>query len=163
MQVRPGRAEDRPVVGAFLDDHNALLVARRGELVESLHHPALVAWAGDELVGVATYVLSANGCELLTLHARGKFMGTGSALLAAVVEVARTNACQRLWVVTTNDNVDALRFYQRRGFRLAHLRAGAVNESRRTLKPAIPVIGSHGIALRDELELELDLRPADEG
>ena len=65
--------------------------------------------------------------------------------------------CTRLWLVTTNDNVDALRFYQRRGFRLARLRAGAVDESRATLKPEIPTSGSYGIPLRDELELEMDL------
>ncbi len=110
------------------------------------------------MVGVATYSIIENDCELLTLHARSRFTGTGSALLTSVKEVARRRDCTRLWVVTTNDNVDALRFYQRRGFRLAHLRAGAVNQSRRTLKPEIPVIGSYGIDLRDELELEIDLR-----
>ena len=59
--------------------------------------------------------------------------------------------------MTTNDNVDALRFYQRRGFRLAVLRPGAVDESREALKPEIPRSGEHDIPLRDELELEMDL------
>jgi hypothetical protein len=57
-------------------------------------------------------------------------------------------------VITTNDNLDALRFYQRRGFRLAALHRGAVDDSRARLKPQIPPIGDHGIKLRDELELE---------
>jgi hypothetical protein len=60
-----------------------------------------------------------------------------------------------VWVVTTNDNVDALRFYQRRGYRLASVDAGAVDRARAALKPAIPEVGAHGIPLRDELELEL--------
>jgi GNAT superfamily N-acetyltransferase len=162
MEIRPSGAVDRPALEAFLIDHDASRVARRTELVEPVRHPALLAWTGDELVGVATYVISETDCELLTLHARSRFTGTGSALLTAVQEAARRNACTRLWVVTTNDNVDALRFYQRRGFRLAHLRADAVNQSRRDLKPEIPVIGSYGIELRDELELEIDLRPAGE-
>jgi GNAT superfamily N-acetyltransferase len=160
MQVRPSGTGDRPALEAFLLDHNAVRVARRSELVDPLHHPAFVAWTADEIVGVATYIISGSDCELLTLHARTRFTGTGSALLAAVREVARRNGCLRLWLVTTNDNVDALRFYQRRGFRLAELRPEAVNRSRRALKPEIPLIGSHGIALRDELELELDLRRA---
>ena len=147
---------------AFLTDHHSLRVARRAELVDPLRHQALLAWTDDTLVGVATYVIIESDCELLTLHARSRFTGTGSALLTAVKEVARRSACTRLWVVTTNDNVDALRFYQRRGFRLAHLRTEAVNQSRRTLKPEIPVIGSYGIDLRDELELEIDLRRAGE-
>jgi hypothetical protein len=71
--------------------------------------------------------------------------------------VARRAACTRLRVVTTNDDLDALRFYQRRGFRLARLRPGAVTRSRQTLKPAIPTTGPYGIDLRDEVELEMDL------
>jgi hypothetical protein len=62
-------------------------------------------------------------------------------------------------VITTNDNVDALRFYQRRGFRLAALHQGAVDDSRARLKPEIPEIGEHRIPLRDELDLELELVP----
>jgi len=59
--------------------------------------------------------------------------------------------------VTTNDNVDALRFYQRRGFRLCRLSPEAVDRSRRTVKPEIPATGAYGIPLRDELELEMPL------
>ena len=60
------------------------------------------------------------------------------------------------WVITINDNLDALRFYQRRGMRLVAVRPGAVDEARR-LKPSIPVIGAQGIPIHDELELELRL------
>jgi hypothetical protein len=59
-----------------------------------------------------------------------------------------------LWLVTTNDNLDALRFYQRRGFRITEVRLGAVDEARRTLKPGIPAIGASGIPIRDEIVLE---------
>ena len=61
------------------------------------------------------------------------------------------------WLITTNDNLDALRFYQRRGFRITAIHAGAVDDSRARLKPEIPEAGDHGIPLRDELELELTL------
>ena len=156
VEVAQARLRDRPVVEAFLHGNNALRVARRGELVTSMDHPALLAWSGDELVGAATYIITGPACEVLTLHARSRFGGTGSALLASLVDTARRAGCTRLWVVTTNDNVDALRFYQRRGFRLVRLRPGAVRESR-SLKPEIPDLGAHGIELRDELELEMDL------
>ncbi len=116
----------------------------------------MLAWSGGQLVGAATYVIDGDDCELLTLHAGTRFTGTGSALLATVKEVARDAGCRRLWLVTTNDNVDALRFYQRRGFRLAQLRPGAVDASRDVLKPEIPRLGEHDIPLRDELELEMD-------
>ncbi len=63
------------------------------------------------------------------------------------------HGCRRLHVVTTNDNVDALRFYQKRGFVLCELRRDAITAGRR-LKPTIPWLGTYGIPLRDELELE---------
>ena len=160
MEVRPSDAEDRPSLEAFLRGQNALQVARRGELVDSLDHPAFLAEEGDQLIGVATYVVGDGEWELLTLHSERRYAGVGSALVAAVREAAVRAGCRTLWVVTTNDNVDALRFYQRRGFRLARLHPGAVDESRRTLKPEIPTTGDHGIPLRDELELEMPLTEA---
>jgi GNAT superfamily N-acetyltransferase len=156
VEVVPSTDEDRAALEAFLHAHHALRVARRGELVDSSAQPAFLAWSDGELVGVATYVISDGDCELLTLHATRRFGGIGSALVSAVKDAARRGGCTRLWVVTTNDNVDALRFYQRRGFRLARLRPGAVTESRRTLKPEISALGEYDIELRDELELELD-------
>jgi GNAT superfamily N-acetyltransferase len=162
VDVVPSRDEDRPALEAFLRRHHALRVARRGEVVDSLPQPAFLARSGDELVGVATYVVRNAECELLTLHADQQWRGVGSALVAAVQEAAAGAGCARLWLVTTNDNVDALRFYQRRGFFLAHLRPGAVDEARRTLKPEIPTVGDHGIDLRDELELELHLNGLNE-
>ena len=75
-------------------------------------------------------------------------------MIEAVRLLARRQGCTRLWVITTNDNVDALRFYQRRGFRLVRVHRGAVDRSRARLKPEIPSVGAYGIPLRDEIELE---------
>jgi GNAT superfamily N-acetyltransferase len=88
----------------------------------------------------------------LTLHAATQWTGAGTALVEAVESKA-----ERPWVLTTNDNVDALRFYQRRGFRLKQLRPGAVDESRRRLKPEVPEAGEYGIPLRDEIVLEKEI------
>jgi GNAT superfamily N-acetyltransferase len=155
VELVPSRAEHRPALEVFLREWNALRVARRGVLVEALDHPAVLAWSERELTGAATYVVDGEDCELLTLHTTTPQAGVGSALLAAVKEIAREAGCRRLWVVTTNDNLEALRFYQRRGFRLAAVRPGAVDRSRELLKPEIPQSGDFGIPLRDEVELEL--------
>jgi len=157
VRVRAAEAADREWVESFLAEHNSLRVARGGELISPLDHPMLIATAGDQRAGLLTYIERGRECEILTLHAVRQWEGAGSALIAAIRDLAASRGCRRLWVVTTNDNVDALRFYQRRGFRLAVLRPGAVDESRRSLKPEIPPIGDHGIPLRDELELELPL------
>ena len=154
-QLSRSGPEDRRAVEEFLRERVSLRVARRGELVDALDHPAVLAWSSGRLVGVATYVVDGDDCEVLTLHAASRLTGTGTALLNAVQDIARVAGCARLWLVTTNDNVEAIRFYQRRGFRLTALRPGAVDSSRESLKPEIPSSGFFGIPLRDELELEL--------
>jgi ribosomal protein S18 acetylase RimI-like enzyme len=155
--VRPATEADRAAVDAFLQDHGSASVARLGELVDARDHPALVANTDGQLAGVLTFVVMGDRCEVLTLHAAQRGRGVGSALIDEVARVATVAGCRLLWLVTTNDNVEAIRFYQRRGFRLAELRPGAVDESRRTLKPEIPEVGEHGIPLRDELVLRREL------
>lgn len=157
MHIRQRRDDDRGAVTAFLRGHHAERVARFGELLDPLDHPALLAEEDGRLTALLTYVIDGRDCEVLTLHAGSRWRGAGSALLDAVRDLAVAAGCDRLFVVTTNDNIDALRFYQRRGFALAHLRRDAVTDSRRRLKAEIPDVGAYGIPLRDELELEIDL------
>jgi ribosomal protein S18 acetylase RimI-like enzyme len=126
-------------------------VVSRGRLHDAAELPALVAEDDGERCGLLTFRPDGTTCEVVTIDATPRCAGTGSALLEALrSRVAWT----RIWLITTNDNLDALRFYQRRGFRLAALHRDALAESRR-LKPQIPLVGDHGIEIRDELELEL--------
>jgi ribosomal protein S18 acetylase RimI-like enzyme len=144
-------------VAAFLHEREMSVVARRGEVVDVLARPAVTAVDDDEVVGVLSYDLGPIECEILALYTARQWSGIGSALMRAVVDLATAAGCRRCWLVTTNDNVDALRFYQRRGFHLTAIRCGAVDETRRLLKPAIPRVGDYGIPLRDELELARNL------
>lgn len=157
VKVRPREATDQAAAQAFLARHSSLRVARLGELVHPLEHPALVAETpGGQMLGMLTYLPGQDWqqCEILTLHADQQWRGAGTALIEAAAQLARRQGCTRLWVITTNDNVDALRFYQRRGFYLVRVHRGAVDRSRARLKPEIPPVGAYGIPLRDEIELE---------
>jgi ribosomal protein S18 acetylase RimI-like enzyme len=130
--------------------------ARRGEVVDALGGPGLVAAHQSERVGLLTYRFDRSDCEVVALAAARRHAGVGTLLLDAL-RAHLAGQQRRIWLVTTNDNVDALRFYQRRGFRLSALRSGAVDQARLTLKPGISAVGAYGIPLRDELELELFL------
>jgi ribosomal protein S18 acetylase RimI-like enzyme len=157
VKIRAAESDDRAALEPFLARWHSLRVARRGELVHPLDHPMLVAEEDGRLIGLLTYVVAGTDCEVLTLHVDDPRRGLGSALIVEVMRIARNAGCKRLWVITTNDNVEALRFYQRRGFRLAAVRPGAVEAGRAALKPEIPAIGAHGIPIRDEIELEQEL------
>jgi 5-(carboxyamino)imidazole ribonucleotide mutase len=116
--------------------------------------PGFVAVADEERLGLVTYHLAGDGCEIVTLDSLRPSLGIGSALIEAV-EVAATSAgCRRLWLITTNDNLNALRFYQKRGFHLVAVHPEAVDRSL-ALKPEIAHFGQDGIPIRDEIELEI--------
>ena len=157
MRVREATRNDREWIESFLAEHGSTVVARRAELVRPIDHPMLIAESDDGPAGLLTYIVDGRDCEILTLHATAQWRGAGTVLLAAARDVARDHGCTKLWVLTTNDNVDALRFYQRRGFRLSVVRPGAVDEARRTLKPDIAESGANGIPICDEIELTMEL------
>lgn len=131
-------------------------VVSRGRLRTSADLTGLRACDDGETAGVVTWSGEAASVEIVTLDSDRPRSGIGTRLMNAAVETIRKAGADRLWLITTNDNLDALRFYQRRGWRLAALYPGAVAESRR-LKPSIPATGAYGIPIRDEVELEYPL------
>jgi RimJ/RimL family protein N-acetyltransferase len=124
--------------------------------------PGFVALMDERPVGCVTVNVSDRACEIVTLNSLHPGRGIASALIEAVQDHARRAGWRRIWVVTTNDNLDALRFYQRRGFVLVALRRNAVDAARQ-IKPQIPRVGMHGIPIRDEIELEMRLTGDDDG
>ena len=134
-------------------------VVSRGVLHTLQDHTALLAEEDRQKLGFAVYRMEGSECELLAILAVDQWRGTGSLLLEAVVAEARRAACNRVCLVTTNDNVDALRFYQKRGFRLNLLRVDAFDEVIRLkgLERQHPVLGHHAIPIRDEILLSRSL------
>ena len=114
------------------------------------------AWRGDEIIGLVTLHVVGNACEIVTLDAMQPGAGIGTALIDAAKAFAQQANCTRLWLITTNDNLSALRFYQKRGFVLVAVHRNALVKSRQ-IKPQIPLIGNDGIPIRDEIELEMIL------
>jgi ribosomal protein S18 acetylase RimI-like enzyme len=104
--------------------------------------------------GLVTFCFRENECEITSLDSLREGQGIGSRLIEAVIEEAKIKRCRRISLITTNDNLRALGFYQKRGFELVAIYRHAIDESRK-LKPTIAWIGENGIPLRDEIELEL--------
>ena len=132
------------------------LVAVHGTVLRPAEMPGFIAERSRRIVGLLTYQLDGDMLEIVTLNAIERRAGVGTRLIEAVASAARHFGCREIRLTTTNDNVDALRFYQRRGFRLAELRTGAVDRSRQE-KPQIPRIGDYGIPLHDEIDLTLQV------
>ena len=157
MEIRPLSDRDRAwVEHVTVERWGAPIVVGNGRVFRVAELPGFVALVQNEPVGLVTYSIDGDACELVTIDSLREGIGIGSALFGAVADRAREAGCSRLWLITTNDNLRMLRFAQRRGFTLIALRPKALETSRR-LKPGIPQVGQHGIPIRDELELELSL------
>lgn len=132
------------------------IIISKAKSHNTLDLPTILAEQDGQIVGVVTYHINEHSCEIVTLNSTKEGLGIGSHLIEEVKQIAKTEGCKRLWLITTNDNVEALGFYQKRGFKLVKIFPNAIDESRK-LKPEIPEIGAHGIPIRDELELEQKL------
>jgi len=129
-------------------------VISRGRMHEVADLPAYVALRGESIIGILSYWDEGGTREIVTLNSLEQSAGVGSLLIRECLEDASLRSLSRVWLVTTNDNLTALRFYQRRGFRLAAIHQDAITLAR-VQKPSIPLIGEFGIPLRDEVELEI--------
>ncbi|SPL97519.1 acetyltransferase, GNAT family [[Actinomadura] parvosata subsp. kistnae] len=152
-EIRPG---DLPAVTRVLTESwggTTLMVLGSGRQVDAAKLPGFVAEVEGELAGLVTYLEDGGAVEIASLDAVLPGKGVGRALLDAVRAVAAERGARRLWLITTNDNTHALRFYQRYGFDLVALHRNAMDRVR-AIKPGIPA-ESDGIPIRHELELEL--------
>jgi GNAT superfamily N-acetyltransferase len=157
IRVRAVGAGDRAGVARLIRElWGAETVVGRGTAYQPAALPGFLAEDGDGTAGLLTYTIISDVLEIVTINALNRTTGVGTALIEAAVRAGQAHGCDRVRLTTTNDNVDALRFYQRRGFRLTELRAGAVDRARET-KPQIPALGAYGIPLRDELDLEREI------
>jgi len=156
LRVRALREDERDWAATVIADSWGDVVIGGGREHRPAGLPAVVAEADGERAGLATYALDGADCELVTLDALTVGGGIGGALVEAVADAARDAGATRLHLITTNDNLPALRLYQRHRFALVTVRADEIATTRRR-KPQIPATGHAGIPIRDELVLERTL------
>lgn len=155
IEIRPLTDGDRPWAQQFIIEHwgDSIMITPGGTYYPHTL-PGFVAILRDERVGLLTYAINNDSCEIVTLDSTESGIGVGTRLIDAVKQAARDAHCKRLWLITTNDNLNALRFYQNRGFSLVAIHRNAVDVAR-LQKPQIPYYGNDQIPLHDEIEVEM--------
>jgi GNAT superfamily N-acetyltransferase len=158
LQLRRLSPNDLPHLRQFWIDHwGGEEMISRGNIYRPEQLEGFVIEDTDEWIGLLTFFIQDSECEVTSLDSLREGQGIGSMLIDKTIDEARARGCKRLFLITTNDNMHALSFYQKRGFEIVTVYRGAVNESRKR-KPGIPLIGMNGIPLRDEIELEILLK-----
>jgi ribosomal protein S18 acetylase RimI-like enzyme len=157
--VRAIRDEDRTFMRRFVRERwGDEIVVAHGVVYRPHLLPGLIVTDAGEPVGLLTYTIDGEACEIVTIDAVIEGTGIGSLLIGSVEDVAREAGCSRLRLVTTNDNDRALGFYRAHGFDVVAVHEGAVDASRK-LKPSIPLLNGDGVPIQDEIEMERRLSP----
>jgi len=147
--------DDLPRLRQFWIDHwGGEEMITRGNVYRPEQLDGFVLEEKNEWIGLITFFIKDDECEVTSLDSLREGQGIGSKLIDKAMEEAHTQNCKRLFLITTNDNLHALGFYQKRGFEIVAVYRGAINESRKR-KPSIPLVRMNGIPLRDEIELEI--------
>lgn len=160
LTIRSGTEQDRSWTVAELERNwGGVEISSLGMWHAADTLPSLIAWSGSARIGLATFTQPRAGkaCEVITLSSTLENAGVGEALLAACVRGARSAGCCRVFLTTTNDNLRAIGFYQKRGWRMVAVHRGAMDRARE-IKPTIPVIGMNNIPMHDEIEFEFPMQ-----
>lgn len=128
----------------------------RGKIIDGTRLDGFLAIRDTEIIGLITYIFENNECEIVSLNSFEENKGIATKLIDIVKELAIKNNCIRLKLVTTNDNIRGIEFYQRRGFSFSNIYVNSIENSRK-LKPEIPMYADNGLPIRDELEFEMKL------
>ncbi|SIT03990.1 GNAT family N-acetyltransferase [Alicyclobacillus vulcanalis] len=151
--VRPRSAADkRWLAELWARAWGGDVMVSRGQIHRLQDAEAFLAIGDGAYLGAATFILEDEACELLSLNSLTEGMGVGTRLLQAVEHAAEQAGARYVTLITSNDNLKAMRFYLRRGYRFHAVHVGAIDEARKQ-KPSIPLVGLECIPLHDEIEL----------
>jgi ribosomal protein S18 acetylase RimI-like enzyme len=157
MDIKIISAENRKQINDFVCSHwFSTDMVVRGEIVDMTILDGFVVCHSEIIIGLVTYRIKDNECEIMSLDSLREKQGIGTALVNKVIEIASQEKCTKIKLITTNDNINALLFYQKRGFDMVHLYHNALDISRK-LKPSIPMLGEFDIPLKHEIEFEITL------
>jgi len=144
--------KDDKAVSDIIRGWGSDIIVTRGKAYKAEDLDGIIVYENGKITGLVLYRIN-NDCEIVLLETFVQNKGIGTQLIERLKKIAIQNACNRIWLVTTNDNINAIKFYQKRGFHISYIYVNAMEEARK-IKPEIPLIAENGIELRDEIEFE---------
>ena len=114
----------------YIDNEWGTPIVTKGNIIDITGLPGFIAVENENLAGALLYQIKNDECEIVVLYNLMEGKNIGTKLINAVIEQAKEKACKRIWLITTNDNTSAIRYYQKRGFTLnaIHINAFRVTQ-----------------------------------
>jgi len=145
---------DNKAVSDIINGWGSDILVTRGNIYKANDLDGILVYENGKITGLGLYKIK-NDCEVVLLETFIQNKGIGSKIIEEIIEIARTKNCRRVWLITSNENINAIRFYQKRGFHISNIYLNAMDEARK-IKPEIPKI-ANGIEIRDEIEFEINI------
>lgn len=146
----------KKVTDFLINNWGASIMVSKGKVHHMDKLPGFIIKDSKNIIGLITYNICDNECEIVSLDSLIENKGVGSKLIDMVIQKALLEKYHRVWLITTNDNTKAIRFYQRRGFDMMAFYHNSIEKSRK-IKPEIPKYGNDDIPILHEIELEYKL------
>lgn len=160
FQITKIKPEHKDLIATFISDNwGSNIVVTKGIIHKVNELCGFISIKDGQIIGLITFDIIDKECEIVTLDSRISNRGLGTQLINRVIKIAKQNKCIRIWSVTTNDNVRAIGFYQKRNFEWVGFYKNAIENSRK-MKPEIPEFGNDGIPIKHEIEFEYVLDPS---
>lgn len=154
MEIRFIHPEEKDNIKAlFIREWNSDRMVSRGHqhFVEQLE--VIIAVENTKIVGLLTFSINHKEVEIVSLDSFEEGKGIGTKLLDFILNHFRNLNLDRIWLITSNDNCHAMRFYQKRGWKMVNIHLNAIEQARK-IKPEIPILGYDNIPILHEIEFE---------
>jgi ribosomal protein S18 acetylase RimI-like enzyme len=148
-------AEQDAALELFRRDFGRTSIASFGEVIPLSETSTIVAEMQGDVSGALAWRPRENALQIVALATEPMWQrsGVGGHLVAEAEVVARRTGATRVVLATTNDNLPALYFYQRRGYRITDV----VRDAWRDHAELTIGVGFASIPVLDELRLEKTL------
>jgi ribosomal protein S18 acetylase RimI-like enzyme len=146
---------DNKAVSEIIKGWGSDILVARGNAYKANDLDGVLVYENGKIIGLGLYKIK-NGCEIILLETFIQNIGIGTKIIEKIKEIAKTRNCKRIWLITSNENINAIRFYQKRGFHISNIYLNAMEEARK-IKPEIPKYSTNGIEIRDEIEFEINI------
>jgi N-acetylglutamate synthase-like GNAT family acetyltransferase len=154
-ELREKTNEDNTIISKLIKENwGSEKIVTKGKIYDANILDGIIASIGEDILGIGLYIINNKECEIIVLQSFKENIGIGTNIINSIKEKAKNNNCKRLWLITTNDNIEAIKYYQRRGFIISNIYINSIEDARK-LKPQIPKIGNYNIPIRDEIEFEI--------
>ena len=119
MMIKPITIDNKQRVIHFFEEHwgSSQMIISSGiydcaKLVGFLYEES------DEILGLLTYTIHEDALEVISLDSIREGQGIGSKLMHELELLAKKVGLEKITLITTNDNLAALKFYQKKAIAL---------------------------------------------